>query len=59
VPTPATDAQDSDDVFVSGINLDDEVVRFWLVFDPARLEAASILAKLENWIEIPANSMLT
>jgi aspartate-semialdehyde dehydrogenase len=59
VPTPATDAQDSEDVFVSGIDLDEEVVRFWLVFDPARLEAASIVAKLENWIEIPAISMLT
>lgn len=59
VPTPATDAQDSDDVFVSGINVDEMIVRFWLVFDPARLEAASIVAKLENWIEMPANSMLT
>lgn len=58
-PTPATDAQGSEAVFVGRIRDEGERVRFWLVFDPLRLESAAMLAALENWIDKRANSMLT
>lgn len=59
IPTPATDAVDSDDVFIGRIQGSGNRVKFWLVFDPIRLEAARLADTLENWIEMPANSMLT
>ncbi|MBI5329616.1 MAG: hypothetical protein HZB71_03285 [Betaproteobacteria bacterium] len=59
LPTPATDAADSDDVFVGQIAASGNGVRLWLVFDPLRLEAAQLAAAVENWIDIPSDSVLT
>ncbi len=59
MPTPATDAQGSQDVFVGRIRLDGDACRLWLVFDPITLEAAQMAASVENWIDKPATSMLT
>lgn len=59
IPTPATDAADSDDVFIGRIQARDNHLKLWLVFDPLRLEAAQIVAGVENWIDKPTNSMLT
>ena len=59
MPTPATDAAESDDVFIGRVQAADKHLRFWLVFDPMRLEALQIVATVENWIDKPANSMLT
>lgn len=58
-PTPATDAQGSETVFVSRIRVDGSLARLWLVFDPIQLEAAPMVAAVENWIDKPASSMLT
>lgn len=58
-PTPATDAQGSEDVFVSRIRVDGTLARLWLVFDPIQMEAAQMVAAVENWIDKPASSMLT
>jgi aspartate-semialdehyde dehydrogenase len=58
-PTPATDAQGSEAVFVSRIRVDGKLARLWLVFDPIQMEAAQMVAAVENWIDKPANSMLT
>jgi aspartate-semialdehyde dehydrogenase len=59
MPTPATDAADSDDVFIGRIQATNNHLKLWLVFDPIRLEAAQIVAAVENWIDKPTNSMLT
>lgn len=59
IPTPATDAADSDDVFIGRIQATDNHLKLWLVFDPLRLEAAQIVGGVENWIDKPTNSMLT
>lgn len=59
MPTPATDAAESDDVFVGQIRSEGKRLRFWLVLDPMRLEAAQMVTVVENWIDKPANSMLT
>jgi aspartate-semialdehyde dehydrogenase len=59
IPTPATDAADSDDVFIGRIQATENHLKLWLVFDPIRLEAAQIVAVVENWIDKPTNSMLT
>ena len=59
MPTPATDAQGSQDVFVGRIRVDGDMCRLWLVFDPITLEAAQMAARVENWIDKPATSMLT
>ena len=59
MPTPATDAQGSQDVFVGRIRIDGDACRLWLVFDPITLEAAQMAASVENWIDKPATSMLT
>lgn len=59
LPTPATDAQGSQDVFVGRIRVDGDTCRLWLVFDPITLEAAQMAASVENWIDKPATSMLT
>lgn len=59
LPTPATDAQGSQDVFVGRIRVDGDMCRLWLVFDPITLEAAQMAACVENWIDKPATSMLT
>lgn len=59
MPTPATDALGSQDVFVGRIRLEGDACRLWLVFDPIALEAAQIAASVENWIDKPASSMLT
>ncbi len=59
IPTPATDAADSDDVFIGRIQATGNHLKLWLVFDPFRLEAARIVAAVENWIDKPTNSMLT
>lgn len=59
MPTPATDAQGSQDVFVGRIRVDGDGCRVWLVFDPITLEAAQMAACVENWIDKPATSMLT
>jgi aspartate-semialdehyde dehydrogenase len=59
MPTPATDALGSDDAFVGPIRLDGKLCRLWLVFDPITLDATRMAASVENWIDKPANSMLT
>ncbi len=63
IPTPATDAAESDDVFIGRIQQHGDStaghLKFWLVFDPLRLEAVQLAAAVENWIDKPANSMLT
>ncbi|MDP2431896.1 MAG: Asd/ArgC dimerization domain-containing protein [Pseudomonadota bacterium] len=59
IPTPATDAADSDDVFIGRIQATENRLKLWLVFDPLRLEAARIVGVVENWIDKPSNSMLT
>lgn len=59
IPSPATDAADSDDVFVGRIQARENHLKLWLVFDPLRLEAAQIVTAVENWIDKPTNSMLT
>jgi aspartate-semialdehyde dehydrogenase len=59
MPTPATDAQGSQDAFVGRIRVDGNACRIWLVFDPITLEAAQMAASVENWIDKPATSMLT
>lgn len=58
-PTPATDAQGSESVFIGRLRAEDRRISFWLVFDPIQLEAARMVDVLENWIDKPANSMLT
>ena len=58
-PTPATDAQGSDSVFVGRLRVEGRLARFWLVLDPIQLEAAQLVDRVENWIAQPANSMLT
>ncbi len=59
IPTPATDAAESDDVFIGRIQVEENRLKLWLVFDPLRLEAAQIVSVVENWIDKPTNSMLT
>lgn len=54
VPTPATDAQDSEEVFVGrfrGAAGQPGRIAMWLVVDITRLEAAQIVDWLENLIE--------
>lgn len=58
-PTPATDAQGSEAVFVSRVRGSGNHLRLWLVFDPIQLEAARMVDYVENWIDKPVNSMLT
>lgn len=58
-PTPATDAQGSEAVFVSRIRVEETLIKLWLVFDPIQLEAARMVDVVENWIDKPASSMLT
>ena len=58
-PTPATDAQGSEAVFVSRLRVEGVLARLWLVFDPIQMEAAQLVAAVENWIDKPASSMLT
>jgi aspartate-semialdehyde dehydrogenase len=59
MPTPATDAHGSQNVFVGRIQVVGESCRLWLVFDPLALEAAQIATAVENWIDKPVTSMLT
>jgi len=62
VPTPATDAQDSVDVFVGRLRVGEQDARqasLWLVFDGLRLEAVRTVDALENLIETTQNSVLT
>lgn len=59
IPTPATDALGSQDVFVSRIRVEGDRCRLWLVFDPITLDAAQMAAGVENWIDKPATSLLT
>lgn len=62
LPTPATDAQESTDVFVGRLRVsgaDTRQASLWLVFDGLRLEAAQIADRLENLIEKNQNSVLT
>ncbi len=58
-PTPATDAQGSEAVFVGRIRVEETLAKLWLVFDPIQLEAARMVDVVENWIDKPASSMLT
>jgi len=58
-PTPATDSAESADIFVGQIRADGNSVRMWLVYDPLRVEAVQMVAVIENWIEKPADSVLT
>jgi len=58
-PTPATDAQGSQEVFVGRVRVTGSLIQCWLVFDPLALEAAQMVNLLENWIDKPASSMLT
>lgn len=58
-PTPATDSAESADIFLGQVRVEGSNVRLWLVFDPLRMEAEQVVSAVENWIEIPANSMLT
>lgn len=59
MPTPATDAAESDDLFIGRIRVQGNRLQIWLVFDPLRLEAGQIVDVVENWIDKPTNSMLT
>ena len=59
MPTPATDALGSQDVFVGRIRVEDAVCRLWLVFDPIALDALQMADSVENWIDKPATSLLT
>jgi aspartate-semialdehyde dehydrogenase len=59
VPTPATDALGSQDVFVGRIRVDGDSCRLWLVFDPITLDAALMATNVEIWIDKPATSLLT
>lgn len=62
VPSPATDAQDSEAAFVGRLRVDARDPRrfsVWLVFDGLRLEAAEIVERVENLIEPDRISMLT
>lgn len=59
MPTPATDALGSQDVFVGLIRSEGTLTRFWLIFDPIALDAAQMAASVENWIDKPLTSMLT
>lgn len=58
-PTPATDSAESADIFLGQVRVEENNVRLWLVYDPLRLEAEQMVSAVENWIEIPINSMLT
>lgn len=58
-PTPATDAAESDALFVGQLNVDGNSVQCVAVFDPVRLEAREFEVSVENWIEKPADSVLT
>jgi aspartate-semialdehyde dehydrogenase len=58
-PTPATDSAESADIFFGQIRVEGRDVRFWLVYDPLRLEAVQLVSAVENWIDKPTNSMLT
>lgn len=51
VPTPATDAGESEDVFVGRVRVDGRHFSCWLVLDTMRLEAARIVDELEKLIE--------
>jgi aspartate-semialdehyde dehydrogenase len=54
VPTPYTDSQESEDVFVGRLRVDPDTGRrfgLWLVCDVTRLEAAQIVDQIENLIE--------
>jgi len=59
MPTPATDALGSQDVFVGKIRVENTSCRLWLVFDPITLDAVQMSASVENWIDKPATSLLT
>ena len=59
VPSPATDALGSQDVFVGRIRVDGDTCRLWLVFDPITLDAAQMAESVENWIDKPVTSLLT
>lgn len=59
IPTPATDALGSQDVFVGRIRNEGTLTRLWLVFDPIALDAAQMALSVENWIDKPLTSMLT
>jgi aspartate-semialdehyde dehydrogenase len=59
MPTPATDAAGSQDVFVGRIRSEGTLTRLWLVFDPMALDAMQLAATVENWIDKPLTSMLT
>jgi len=58
-PTPATDSAESADIFIGQIRSDGINVRMWLVYDPLRVEAMQMVNIIENWIEKPADSVLT
>ena len=58
-PTPATDSAESADIFLGQVQMSGKSVRIWLVYDPLRIEAEQMVAAVENWIEKPANSVLT
>jgi len=52
VPTPASDAQDSDNVFVGRVRrMDERTCGAWLVFDIDRIEATALVDALEIMIE--------
>lgn len=62
VATPSTDAHGTESVFVSRLRVDahnPSGFSLWLVFDGLRMEAAQIVAVLENLIEKNKNSVLT
>jgi aspartate-semialdehyde dehydrogenase len=59
MPTPATDALGSQDVFVGKIRVENAACRLWLVFDPITLDAVQLAASVENWIDKPASSLIT
>jgi len=62
IPTPATDAEDSEEVFVGRIRVDarqPDRFSLWLVMDAVRLEAAQYVSVLENLIENASVSVIT
>ncbi|MEW6677815.1 MAG: Asd/ArgC dimerization domain-containing protein [Pseudomonadota bacterium] len=58
-PTPATDSLESADIFLGQLSVGEQDIRVWLIYDPLRIESEQMADVVENWIEKPANSVIT
>jgi aspartate-semialdehyde dehydrogenase len=58
-PTPATDSLESADIFLGQLSAEEQDIRVWLIYDPLRIESEQMADVVENWIEKPANSVIT